>query len=337
MQSWPEPDQAAWARASFVGGPLDEPGDAAGFSPETTRSLLALYGAYLAWLDREGELERDQGPETRFTFDRVGRFVRARRETVSDNTVFNNLGMLAMMMNCLVPEKNWNWIRRHPLAPNRAEARAARRPQPVFDPGRLLHRLLAEYGELRRQPLTRDIAWQIRDLVMLAVAFFSGVRRGNLLGLRVGHNLLRLGGRWEVLFEADETKADVPIASRLPVVIEAALEFYLDACRPLLLAGRSDTGLAWISLRGRKLSESGCRSAFARLGTRLLSDHLHPHEVRHVMATTLLTHRPNGIDVAAAALTHKGTATVIRHYDQSGATVAQAVWRQVTSDLRGTR
>lgn len=52
------------------------------------------------------------------------------------------------------------------------------------------------------------------------------------------------------------------------------------------------------------------------------------------MATTLLTHRPNGIDVAAAALTHKGTATVIRHYDQSGLSVAQAMWRQVTRNLR---
>ena len=330
---WPPLDATAWHHARRAGGPLDRGGPASALAPATVRCVLALYGMYLAWLDRQGELDREASPQTRFTFALVGRFIRERRASVSDNSVYINLGMLAMMLNCMLPGQDWGWVRRHTAAPSRWEAQAARRPQPMFDPGLLLYRLLQELDVVHALPLTWDVAIRQRDCVLLAVAMYTAVRLRNLLEMRIGHHLLRRGTGWEPLYDWDETKSDVPIATWIPRTVEPALGRYLAEYRPFLLDGGGPTDLMWISGRGAGLSENGMRGAFHRLGMHLLEDHLHPHEVRYVMASTLLAHRPNALGVAAAALGHKATSTVTQYYDRSGFAVAQGVWSAVREKI----
>jgi len=326
---WPKRDAAAWQEARRPGGPLDRGGPASGLAPATIRIVCQLYGMYVAWLDRMGELDGDAAPETRFTFERVGRYILERRASVSDNTVHINLGMLAMMLNCMLPGQDWGWIRRHPAGPRRQEAVAARRPQPMFDPGLLLYRLMRELDSIEAQPLTWDLAVRQRDCVLLAVAMHTSVRLRNLLMMRIDRHLLRRPVGWEVLFDSDETKGGEPIAARIPPALEPFLERYLTVSRPFLLDLGTPTDQLWISGRGTPLSENGMRGAFHRLGMALLGDHMHPHEVRYVMASTLLRYNPNALNVAAAALAHKSTATVTEYYDRTGFEVAQGVWQAV--------
>ncbi len=82
LVEWPKGDGDAWLRAIYIGGPLNECGWAALLAPDTRRILLQLHGMFLAWCDRQGELDRSAGPETRYTAHRLGRFILQRRQVL---------------------------------------------------------------------------------------------------------------------------------------------------------------------------------------------------------------------------------------------------------------
>jgi hypothetical protein len=50
---------------------------------------------------------------------------------------------------------------------------------------------------------------------------------------------------------------------------------------------------------------------------------------RHALATTIVTRDPRDLEVASAALAHRGTTRVSRVYDRSGAAAADAAWKRL--------
>lgn len=328
--AWPCRDAETWQRAIATGGPLDPCGPAARWSPASQKLVADAYGRFLQWLESRGELDRAGGPGDRVTPERLSRYVIERRSRVAIRTVFNDVGMLAMMMRILVPDRDWRWLTRHPLVPTRAEARAARREPRLFDPGLLLHRLMARLEELQREPACERTAILIRDHLLVAFAVCSGLRMRNLAAIRIGENLVARPHGWDILFEAHETKAKVPIALRWPEALRPFLGQYLAAYRPVLLR-RCKTPLAalWVSARGNSLSMPMVHLVFARIGRETIGRPINPHCVRHTLATTLLTEDPNALAVAAAALAHRGTDTVVRYYDESTSAPAQMIWQRL--------
>ncbi|MFC7540444.1 hypothetical protein ACFQU2_14525 [Siccirubricoccus deserti] len=59
----------------------------------------------------------------------------------------------------------------------------------------------------------------------------------------------------------------------------------------------------------------------------LIGQCVNPHSIRHAIATGMLQHDPRDVEVAGAALAHRGSRSVNEVYDQSGRAAAQKEWR----------
>lgn len=334
IKDWPLIHQAAWQSAIRRDSPLRRGGRAASLSPETRDMMCEVYGQYLWWCGTSGELNPQAEPAVQMAPDLVTAFIIERRKTVSDNTTYNNLRMLTMMMKCLAPDHDWKWIWRHSVAPRRWEAKAARRPRCQFPAGLLLHRLVTAMQYAVEQPLERLPPERLRDCLLVAIAINSGLRLRNHAAMRLEHNLIRRKEGWEVMFDPSEVKNSEPILFQVPSILNAFIERYLNIDRPRL-AGRckSETDAVWLSLKGGPLSKPGIALVFNRIGREMLGYSINPHSVRHVQATRILDNDPRDLNVASFALAHGDIGTVSQFYDQSGSRAAQEVWRQMLADL----
>lgn len=331
--AWPSADRDAWEAAIRLIHPLDPPGPASGLSTGTRRMMVAVYGQYLSWLDANNELREKAHPNERVTPCLLGRFLIARRQMTSDNTVFNNLRMLGMMMKCLVPEKDWSWVARHPAGPRRSEAKSARKVIRAFDPATLYRHVLSKLSGFESTPPSFDLALTRRNHLIVGVALLTMLRMRNLHGIRLSKNMVRREHRWELAFGADETKTNSPLVVHVPATLTKHLDRYLEIDRPLLLGGGTCDAL-WLTRFGEALTDQSVRFVFMQTTETLIGVRLNPHSVRHAAATALLLHDPNAVEVASSALGHDDSRTVTRFYDQSGSTAAQAVWRSVLSKYR---
>jgi hypothetical protein len=166
----------------------------------------AVYGQFLWWLRDGGRLDPRSEPADQMTPELVAQFIAERRRTVSDNTTFNNLRLLSMMMKSLDPRHDWRWICKHGEAPRRWEALAARREPRQFPVGLLMHRLLAALQDALVVPLDQLPLTRVRDCVLVAFAINANLRLRNYVAMRLEHNLVCRKAGWEVIFEETEVK-----------------------------------------------------------------------------------------------------------------------------------
>ncbi len=334
-EQWPERDRQAWHLAQQTSGRLSQAGPAAALTVSTRKMMVEAYGTYLAWLAKNGELDSVAGPADRLTFERLAAFLEARRRTCSDNTVFNNLRMLKMALACMVPDQNWAWVCHHPAGPLRHEAQAARKKPLVFDPGHLMNVLCREMDALMQAPAGRDEAARFRDCLLVATATLTGLRRRNLLDMRLEQNLIRIASSWRIDFREAETKTRRAIAMAWPKPLLRYLVYYLDVARPLIVgAATTPSRYVFVTHGGTQVAHPTIATIFARTSTRLYGMRLHPHSVRYAEATTMQSHDPNGLSVTAAALGHHGTRTTDQFYDQGTTSVAQQVWLDLVKRLK---
>jgi integrase/recombinase XerD len=74
----------------------------------------------------------------------------------------------------------------------------------------------------------RARAIRYHDGVMIALLAYRPVRRKNLAMMRLGQHLVQIGGSWQIVFSAEETKTHVPYEAILPVALLPRLKRYLD-------------------------------------------------------------------------------------------------------------
>jgi integrase/recombinase XerC len=140
---------------------------------------------------------------------------------------------------------------------------------------------------LRRQEL-RVYRTSLRDLALVELLYATGMRVGELVGLKVGDvNMDR--GEVRVVGKGRKERR-IPVHERALQLIAA----YMEKERPLLLAaggqGAADAEEhVFLNVRGKKLSERGARRIIDKVfqvarGSRKVS----PHTLRHSFATHLL-------------------------------------------------
>jgi hypothetical protein len=90
----------------------------------------------------------------------------------------------------------------------------------------------------------------------------------------------------------------------------------------------------WVNQWGERLAATALRRVFQRLGKRTIGRPINVHVTRHALATTIMTPDPRDLEVASAALAHRGTTSLNRVYDRSGAETADAAWKAVLRDRK---
>lgn len=272
------------------------------------------------------------------TPERFVRYLAERRASVSDNTVFNNLRMLAMMLKILAPGTDWGWMCRHALAPRRHEAVASRHPIPLARPDELLAGIDAASDVVLSEPVTKDSAIRLRDLLLVAVTTVTVLRRRNVLALTLDESCLRLEHGYEIRFPPAVVKNSRAISIMLRPELTAYLDRYIEVYRPALLAGDDHTGRAlWISNSGKRLAAAAYETAFRGVTQAILGRKVHPHAMRHIAATTMLTRAPLATTTVSALLAHNDPTTLDRFYDLSGDEASKALWRKMLKKYRKGR
>ncbi|MDO8944535.1 MAG: site-specific integrase [Desulfobacterales bacterium] len=271
------------------------------------------------------------------THERFVPFLIERRRAASSNTVFNNLRMMAMMLNVLAPDAEWGWLYRHTLAPRRHEAVASRRPVPIVQPGRLLFGLQSAIGEVLLGPTTKASALRLRDLLIVAVTATTALRRRNIVALTIGTTFLKHRHGYEIRYPGSAVKNERAISMMVMPELTASLDRYLESYRPLLFAsGENSSKALWVSNLARRLAPNSMNAAFTRITSEILERKVNPHSLRHSAATAILMGDPLATAMASAALAHGNEATLSKFYDLSGDDAARGLWRKLSMKYRNS-
>jgi hypothetical protein len=338
-EAWPPRHKEAWDEACRRDSPIRRGGRAASLAPATRRGMTQTYGQFVRWLRDTCNLDQQADPASQMARDLLAEFVAERRKAVRDSVIYGNLRTLKMMMNCLAPGCDWNWIPRQTGGPSLQEARVTRRHRQLFPPGQLLHRLVIAMQKAMQIPVDRVRRDRIRNCLMVALAVISGLRLRNVAFMRLGRNLIERKAGWDIMFDADEVKNDAAILCHVPALFSPFIERYLTVDRPRTIAKRGvDTDAVWVSPRRlrRGLSSGNIAWVFGQIGTEMLGYPITSHSVRHVEATRILENDPRALETASLALAHTNLRAVCEFYDQSGPRAAQMVWLELVADMQST-
>ena len=110
LVEWPRADQAAWSAAVTPGDIFDAGGRAAHWAPRTKLTNLQHYGRWLGYLTWTGELQAEDQPPDRVTREAVRVYNRHLESLVAPRTRLSMLVGLKVMMQAMVPERNWRWL-----------------------------------------------------------------------------------------------------------------------------------------------------------------------------------------------------------------------------------
>ncbi len=178
---------------------------------------------------------------------------------------------------------------------------------------------LEEIERLLAQTLGEEPA-RLRDRALLELAYASGLRVSELLGLDV--ESLRLSERWLLVLGKGNKERLVPFGG----AAARSVGRYLEAGRPHLVRGRQPAAL-FLNRRGRRLGRVGfwkILRGYARSAG--LAQVVSPHVLRHSFATHLLE---GGADLRAVQeLLGHASVTTTQIYTQVGREHLREVHRQ---------
>lgn len=315
---WPAIDQQRWQAARFKGDILEPSGLAANWSDNTVVQDKKAYGLWLQFLDNSGTLHPKEAPGARLTRDNVNAFADDLSRRVASTTVAARLSTLSRMIRVLDPETNRSWL-------NEIQKRFALRARPsrnkqnkMLHPADILHVIFAELE--KKRPLLssrgkRELYWY-RDLLIIVFLTVLPLRKGNIHELDLDRSIMRVGDRYEVRLEGEETKNGSPYAAPLPVEFTEHLDIYLTEVRPMFLCNRHSAAL-WMSFRGDRLSQQTIYLHTRSTTAKLFIVELNPHLLRDIASTYLALHHPGTVRSASAVLGHRSLKTTERHYNQA--------------------
>ncbi|MBB5374483.1 tyrosine-type recombinase/integrase [Acidocella aromatica] len=328
VSEWPAGDRERWQRAQTRMSPLDDLCYLLNYAPDSINTFAKTYGSYLAWLDSTGELYPDELPAQRITPDRVGRFILSMRERLRASTIDLTLGNLKYAARGLDFHHDWKWITRHPLAPTASEIRASRRPIAVADTAGWIEYATALLNPAPEKPEV-EAALDFRNGVLVFFQVVFTLRRENLAEIKIGQHLVRRGDRYFLQFQKKEVKNQQGLDYEIPAYLVAYLETYLHRYRPVLLNGQPDHGGLWVAEDGPQLAMTGVSAVFKKIGRQIDPDVTSTHPFRHTKATSFIMRHPKYLDLASAALGHKGHSSVNSTYDRSGGLSASRLWNRL--------
>ena len=324
LASWPETDRALWLAALAPDDPFADRGATRGTHRYRTNLKIERgYGRWLTFLDRRGLLTFTDNPAERITAETVRDYVRE-LDGLSNRkqTVLGRLQDLAEMGKVLAPDREWSFIARIASKVRARTEPASDKRARLVGTAELVTLGLRLMDGAALEGTTLQSATAFRDGLIIALLALRPLRRGNLVRLTIGADLVRSGSGWTIVIPPSATKTHTPLEFDWPQSLAAALETYLTTHRPVLLTQRSNrhkptSDRLWMSAHGTPLSDmtlfevvtQRTRSAFGRS--------INPHLFRDAAATTIAIHDPARVRIAAPLLGHRTFATTERHYIQA--------------------
>jgi len=340
VATWPDQDQAAWAKALVCGNPLECGGWASSWRHQSRYKAAVDYGHWLGWLERQAELDLTSAPELRATRDRVGRYLKDLQSRLSSFTVQSRLQGLGDMLRVMTESQQFCWISRAAARLRTRAVSTKNKRQKLKSSDQLvdLGIELMTQADILFETSEHAAALLYRNGLMIAFLAYRPVRPANLAGIMIGEHIVKRGNSWWVIFKADETKQKRPLEFPFPSSLDTALEHYLACYRPILAAGGFNRGSAgqalWISQDGGVFTAGGMAQAIERLTKAAFGFAINPHLFRDCAATTIAIHDPEHVQIIAMILGHSSMTTSERHYNQAGSLEAGRQYHAVLAETR---
>ena len=321
VAEWPEMDRSAWAAAVQKGDLLDGQGPAAHWRPKTQRTVVAAYGRYLTFLDRNGWLDRDAGPEERLTPDRLRAYLAELADTVASVTMWGRITNLSEALRVMVPGTKYRHLNN---ARRRLKARAlpSRNKRERIVPARDLVELgISLMGRVEKEKNTfagskRRHASVYRDGLMILMLISRPLRRDNFAALRLGTEFVKRDDRYFLAIPDTETKNHRPYERSLDPALTPLIDRYIQHYRPILLAS-VETDRFWISSISLPMSGGAVCHRLREVTNRAFGRPISPHFFRDIAMTTLGAENPELVWLGMSLLHHSDPRIAEKHYNQA--------------------
>lgn len=157
-----------------------------------------------------------------------------------------------------------------------------------------------------------------RSMYALAVELLSVVplRRKNLVGLRIGTQLRRIGsgqtGSYRLVFGPDEMKGKRSFEAKVPVHTAQLIETFIERYRPVLSDAPGD--FLFPSPSGGARNQTSFSAKLSQFIARETGLQMHMHLFRHLAAFLYLSHHPDDIETVRLFLGHGEIETTLKYY-----------------------
>ena len=293
---------------------MDDDGSGRAWSEPTRRKRLYGYGAWLAFLQRHGWLERQVNPRARVTEAALRCYVEELQAGYASLSVWNFLDDLDAMLRALLPDEDWSLVRR---VAARLKARSDRaRPIEIGLPhARELYQSgLAAMREAEAgsegTPILAAMAY--RDGLAVSLLAACPLRRRTFTNLHLDRHLVANGEDFALHLEPRDLKNSTNLRFPLPTEIGPWLRRYLEVYRPRL-APSPEVRHLWVSSRGTPLVKLADR--IERFTAERFARRVPMHHFRHAAATSMAMDDPHHVGLIAALLGHGRDAVSERYYN----------------------
>jgi integrase len=330
----PESDVRLWNNAIQPVEWFDDSSPAAAWSLASRQRHWQSYRRWLGYLHHTAQDVLALPPVERITEQRVRYFIEHLRQTVSMCGAWNYANGLLAIAKLFCPQQNWSWLSSAVSSLERLIVPRNKRPRlrSSHDLAALGQRLMDQAdASTDQRPLEQAILY--RDGLIIALLADRPVRRRNLAGIVIGHNLIKTSSGYDLHFPNDETKTGAEIRFSVPDPLIARLTRYLDHYRPLFPGARSHLGL-WASTSGGRLLDDAIYSRIIKHTEAAFGQSVNPHLFRDALATTLAIECPDKIGVASRMLGHSTETFTQAHYIQAGTVSASRTYQDTLRELR---
>jgi integrase len=318
VTAWPAADRAAWEGAAAAGDDLDAVADIGWMADNTRRSLITAYAWWLVWLKAEHPDSLAWPPGDRVRKDWVLAFLDGLRGRLKLSTTFTYGCALRSMLRIVAPADARRWL--DPLIDNleRRVQRQPRTPKAFVEVGQLYDfglRMMQTAGAELDQPDVA-VAEQFRDGLIFALLAMRPLRRSNMVGIRIGHELIASGQGYRVVFPPEVYKTNEAFEFAVPDQLVSYLRLYVEAHRPVLAAGGSGKRGAhlWLFRTGSPLTGDSLRKLIRSRSEQEFGVALNPHDFRHCAASCIAEASPDEFPIIKNVLGHSTLQTSERHY-----------------------
>jgi integrase len=335
VDDWPEADRQAWEHACRPGSRLKPGGGAASLAQVSRNDFATAYGAFLAFLQGTGRLDRDQSAAARVTKPNVEAYVTDLTTRVSSVTVHIYVYHMRRAAELLAPTADFSW-----LAEIEKDLTLVMQPRSKYDRlvfSRLLVdaglTLVAEAQEFARNDLA--CARGVRNGLMIALLAFCPIRLRNFAALEIGHTFKQIDESWWITLRHLSTKSRRPDERRVPELLNPSIDVYLSQSRPILLQSNSTNAL-WISSNtGGPMTKNNLSTLISRVTLETIGVAVSPHLFRTAAASTAAAYGSNTPHLASALLNHTDPRVTEEHYNRASSMSASKIYAEIINGYLG--
>jgi integrase/recombinase XerD len=332
---WPAEDKSRWEAAFRARDRFDEEDSSTHLSASTRQQRQESYGRFLRFLaDTHPDLLA-RPPEARITRALVAQYASWRGNLCSEISVAVDLYHLRGVLKLMNPSTDWSWLL---TIAKRIEAAAPRKPgkyhlvtsDRLYALGiELMDGAIADAPECGRP----KNAIQYRDGLMIALLALIPLRRRTLTALRIGRQLIRTGGRWQLDIPAADTKTRRPLDYAISEELSERIDLYLERFRGRI-PGAEKHSSPWSSKQSRPMCPDAIYAAVYRRTKKAFGFGVNMHRFRHAAASLWSSRDPVNVRGVKDLLGHGTFGTTERYYIMAQSRIAGRTLARAIGNLR---